>query len=82
MKCCQDEEGGEARQAGQWKEGGCGNCKPDGTIRAEEGGAEGKGLVSVLPAGRRTKEESAAFGILLSTRRLRVVTRPETLFRC
>jgi hypothetical protein len=39
-------------------------------------------LVSVLPAGRRTKEESAAFGILLSTRRLRVVTRPETLFRC
>jgi hypothetical protein len=36
MKCCQDEEGGEARQAGQWKEGGCGNCKPDGTIRAEE----------------------------------------------
>jgi hypothetical protein len=38
-----------------------GNCKPDGTVRAEEGGAEGKGLVSVPPAGRRTKEESAAF---------------------
>ena len=29
--------------------------------RKEEGGAEGKGLVSALPAGRRTKEESAAF---------------------
>jgi hypothetical protein len=37
-------------------------AKPDGAVRVEEGGAEGKGLVSArLPAGRRTKEESAAF---------------------